>query len=217
MGTISGARCNPDVRSVMEFPLSLNFPGVRGRPCVNAILAGSLLLVACEGLGRQPAPPATSMGVADTAPEPSPASRRAARRTDEPRERDYPSAADVANGPAGMPQRAPADPVVSGPPPKSVPPRLDLENLVTAQEQHFANNNRYASNLSTLTLRLVPRSGVTVRIESASDSGWTGSSVMESWPGSSCVVWVGRVAERPATDRHRLTAARSGQVACDSL
>ena len=28
---------------------------------------------------------------------------------------------------------------------------------------------------------------------------------------------VGRVAERPATDRHRLTAARSGQVACDSL
>lgn len=157
------------------------------------------------------------MEVADTAPERSPTQRRSTRRADEPRSRDYPSAADVANGPAGVPTTTTMDPVVSSPPPKSVPPRLDLENLVTAQEQHFANNNRYASNLSTLTLRLVPHSGVTVRIESASDSGWTGRSIMDSWTGSSCVVWVGRVAERPATDRHRLTSARSGQVACDSL
>jgi hypothetical protein len=159
------------------------------------------------------------MEVVDTAPEARPTPRRSTR-ADEPRSRDYPSAADVANGPAGLPQASGNDlaaSAVSAPPPRSVPARLDLENLVTAQEQHFANNNRFASNLSYLTLRLVPHSGVTVRIESASDSGWTGRSAMEGWPGSSCVVWVGRVAERPATDRHRLTAARSGQVACDSL
>lgn len=217
MGRISGARFDPDVRSVMELPLSFTLPATRGLCTAAAIAAGGLLLTACEGLGRQPSPPATSMLVVDSTPQPRTAPRRSTRQADEPRSRDYPSAAEVANGPAGMRRPAGDDPPVTAPPPRSGPPRLDLQNLVTAQDQHFANNNRYASNLSYLTLRLVPHSGVTVRIESASDSGWTGRSTMEGWPGSSCVVWVGRVAERPATDRHQLTAARSGQVACDSL
>lgn len=204
----------------MEFPHSFRFPGIRGRRCAAVIAAGGLLLAACEGFGRQPSPPPTALGVVDTTPESQPAPRRSQRQVDEPASRDYPSAADVADGPAGMPgfgAAASAPATTTAPPPRSVAPRLDLENLVTAQEQHFANNNRYAGNLSYLTLRLIPRSGVTVRIESASDSGWSGRSTMEGWTGSSCVVWVGRVADRPATDRHHLTAARSGRVACDSL
>lgn len=204
----------------MESPLSLSFPGLRGSRSAAMLALGGLLLAACEGLGRQPSPPPTALEVVDTTPEPAATRRRPARPAEESGSRGYPSAADVADGPVGMPTSGatPAvQPATPTQPPRSIPPRLDLENLVTAQEQHFANNNRYASNLAYLTLRLVPRSGVTVQIESASDSGWTGRSTMEGWTGSSCVVWVGRVAARPATDRHRLTAARSGRVACDSL
>jgi hypothetical protein len=199
----------------MEFPLSFSVPGFRGRRCIVGIAAGSLLLTACEGLGRQPAPPASAMQVADTTPAPEPSVRRSDRRAVEPAARDYPSAADVADGPIGISQPD-NPPPTTAPPPRSTAPRLDLENLVTAQEQHFANNARYAGNLSYLTLRLVPRPGVTVRIETASDSGWTGRSTLEGWSGSSCVVWVGRVEARPVTDRDRITPARSGSVACDS-
>ena len=178
-------------------------------------LAGACLLAACEGLSRREAPPAEALVAAESVAATAPAARRP-RPAEGPASRDYPSAADVADGPIGMrqPDSPPPSPV---PPPRSTAPRLDLENLATAQEQHFANNARYASNLSYLTLRLVPRSGVTVRIESSSDSGWTGRSTLEGWTGSSCVVWVGRVGTRPATDRHRLTPARSGRVVCDSL
>lgn len=199
----------------MEFPPSFYVPGIRGCRCIVALAAGGLLLTACEGLGRQPAPPSSAMQVADSAPAPAPQERRSARRTEEPASRNYPSAADVADGPIkpAPEQSVPATPPA---PPRSTAPRLDLENLATAQEQHFANNARYASNLSYLTLRLIPRPGVTVRIESASDSGWTGRSTLEGWTGSSCVVWVGRVGTRPATDRERTTPARSGSVVCDS-
>ncbi|HEU4801355.1 MAG TPA: hypothetical protein VFS94_12085 [Gemmatimonadales bacterium] len=200
----------------MEVPLSFSCPGFRGRRCIGAIGLGGLLLTACEGLGRRPAPPASAVQVADTTPALEPSARRAARQAEKPTSRNYPSAADVADGPIGL-RQVDSPPPRPAPPPRSTAPRLDLENLATAQEQHFANNARYASNLSYLTLRLVPRPGVTVRIESASDSGWTGRSTLDGWSGSSCVVWVGRVGTRPATDRDRITPARSGTVVCDSL
>jgi hypothetical protein len=195
----------------MEFPRS-------SHRAVAVILAIGCLATACEGLGRREAPPPDALVAVDsTAVQEAPAPRRA-RQSAEPASRDYPSAADVADGPIGVtrPDSSPPTPAPA-PPPRSTAPRLDLQNLATAQEQHFANNARYASNLSYLTLRLAPRPGVTVRIESASDSGWTGRSTLEGWTGSSCVVWVGRVGSRPATDRHGLTPARPGAVVCDSL
>lgn len=198
----------------MEFPLSF-IPGIKGRRCIVVLAALGLLVSGCEGFGRQPAPPSSAIQAADTTPAQAPPERRSARRAEEPASRDYPSAAEVADGPVS-PAPAQNSPVTPAPTSRSTAPRLDLENLAKAQEQHFANNARYASNLSYLTLRLVPRPGVTVRIESASDSGWTGRSTLEGWTGSSCVVWVGRVGTRPATDRDRTTPARSGSVACDS-
>ena len=79
----------------------------------------------------------------------------------------------------------------------------------------MANVGSYATRVQYLALRYLPHPGVNVHIESASDSGWVGRATRDGYPGSSCVVWVGRVPTRPQTERAGLQPPVSGQAVCD--
>ena len=181
-------------------------------------IAAALLLGGCGELGLRNDPPPESFALADSMADTvtSEPVRRAATRT--PERGAYPSAEDVMYGP--RPRRDTAQPArpepPSGPQP-SDPVKADLERLVRAQEQHWANTGEYAQRFQHLGLRYVPHAGVNVVIESASDSGWVGRAVRQGWEGRSCVVWVGRPEARPATSRQSIRPSHSGVPACDTL
>lgn len=178
----------------------------------------ALVLGGCQELGLKREPPREEFvadSVADSAPEPAP--RATASRS---RERgSYPSAEDVMYGPPPRRDTTPAAQQASQAQRSRpwVEMKSDLERLVRAQEQHLANTGGYAERFQVLGLRYVPHTGVDVSIVSATDSGWVGRAVRSGWEGRSCVVWVGRPASRPATDRQGTVPPRSGVPACDSL
>jgi hypothetical protein len=190
------------------------------RVLLNALLAGpAFVLAGCGELGFRNDPP--QQIVADSLSDTTLAVAEPARpkaRPAPPSRRSYPSAEEVMYGPPAPRDTAPrgAAPVQ----PRTYPgaqPRADLERLVRAQEQHWANTGLYASRFQNLPIRYVPNAGVDVIIESATDSGWIGRAVRSGWEGRSCVVWVGRPDGQPTTERQGLRAPRSGVPVCDSL
>ncbi len=186
-----------------------------------AALAAALALpvAACADFPPRSAPAASeTVAMADSAVDSTPAAPPARSRS-----RPRPAAprpgtagrtvrADTARDTMPAPAPAPAER-----PSPSLAVRRDLQRLVTAQEQHIANVGRYASRMQYLALRYLPQTGVNLMIESASDSGWVGRATRDGWPGSSCVVWVGRVPARPLTERQKLQPSQSGVAVCDSL
>lgn len=89
--------------------------------------------------------------------------------------------------------------------------RADLRNLVTAQEAYFADNAKYARDLSLLRW---PSAGSTITLVVAEDRGWAATATRPDMQGS-CVMWV-NVAEdkRPRTSPSGRTA-REGEAVCD--
>ncbi|HEU4828256.1 MAG TPA: hypothetical protein VFT04_03575 [Gemmatimonadales bacterium] len=197
------------------------FPVIHPRAMVSLVLfAPVLALTGCDELGLRRAAPQemAADSLADsTVAAAEPAQPKARPRP--PRDRSYPSAEEVMYGPpAPRESPTPAASAQSAPrPDPSVPVRSDLERLVRAQEQHWANTGQYAERFQHLGLRYVPHAGVNVVIESATDSGWIGRAVRTGWEGRSCVVWVGRPDGQPTTDGQRLRATRPGVPVCDSL
>lgn len=191
------------------------------RALLRLLLSAPVLALAgCNELGlRRDAPQEM---VADSLADSTLAAAEPAQpkaRPRPPRDRSYPSAEEVMYGPPA-PREAPAPASSAQPAPRpdpSIPVRSDLERLVRAQEQHWANTGQYAERFQNLGLRYVPHAGVNVVIESATDSGWIGRAVRTGWEGRSCVVWVGRPDGQPTTDRQALRASRSGVPVCDSL
>ena len=182
----------------------------------------TILLAACGELGLRRDEPQGSFvdttssdsTLAAATPAPRPKARAAT-----PTSRNYPSAEEVMHGP---PARRDSQPATSSsrPTPRTDPAlqmRSDLERLVRAQEQHWANTGGYAARFQYLGLRYVPNAGVSVVIESATDSGWVGRAVRSGWEGRSCVVWVGKPESQPATERQGLRSARPGVPVCDPL
>ena len=190
----------------------------------RSLLAAPLLAIAgCNELGLRNDPPPSF--VADSLADTTVAAAVPARprsRPAPPSRRSYPSAEEVMYGPPAPRDTAPVSASSASQPAQPRPhpgaqARSDLERLVRAQEQHWANTGLYAARFQNLPIRYVPHAGVDVVIESATDSGWTGRAVRSGWEGRSCVVWVGRPDGQPTTERQGLRAPRSGVPVCDSL
>ena len=59
--------------------------------------------------------------------------------------------------------------------------KSDLRNLVTAQEAYFSDNNStYAASTTAMGTNFQASSGVTVTINSATNTGWTASASQNS-------------------------------------
>ncbi len=192
------------------------------RGLLGALLAApALALTGCGELGLRRDPPQEIVAdsLADSTLAVAEPARPKARPTP-PSRRSYPSAEEVMYGPPAPRDTVPRGATSAPAPPRPNPaaqPRADLERLVRAQEQHWANTGLYAARFQNLPIRYVPNAGVDVIIESATDSGWIGRAVRSGWEGRSCVVWVGRPDGQPTTERQGLRAPRSGVPVCDSL
>lgn len=184
-------------------------------------IASAMVLAGCTELGlRNEAP---QEAVVDSLTDSTLATAAAppkARQAPPRQRRSYPSAEEVMYGPPAVrdttPRPAASSTAPAPRPDPSTPVRSDLERLVRAQEQHWANTGAYAARFQNLGLRYVPHAGVNVVIESATDSGWIGRAVRSGWEGRSCVVWVGKPDGQPTTDGQGLRAIRSGVPVCDS-
>jgi hypothetical protein len=56
---------------------------------------------------------------------------------------------------------------------------------------------------------------VRVKILAADDQSWAAKATHARFPGKSCVIWFGAVAQRPTTDAQRRQENRSGVPVCD--
>jgi len=82
--------------------------------------------------------------------------------------------------------------------------RSDLRNLAVAQESYMYDNSTYASSLAALNV--VPSSGVTVTIGTATPTGWNAQAEHYMANPIRCYIFVGDAALPPATT--------DGVVAC---
>jgi len=95
----------------------------------------------------------------------------------------------------------------------------DLRNLVVAQENYFADNNRYGQTVSTTDRRqvyIVPSPGVTLTLTYVTINTWAGRANHE-WLRWSCVIAVGQVAPSrvPRTAVQGLSPKEEGSPICD--
>lgn len=82
--------------------------------------------------------------------------------------------------------------------------KSDLRNLVTAQESYFADQVTYTSDL--ISLNFTASSGVTVRIGTASGTGWN-ATASHSGTSATCGIFVGSA-------RSPITGANEGEPRC---
>ena len=96
----------------------------------------------------------------------------------------------------------------------------DLRNLVTAQENYFADHNSYGRVLSTTNSSQVvirPSPGVTLTLTYVTANTWTGRANHEWLGKSSCVIAVGKVAASriPRTATLGRVGDTEGSPVCD--
>ena len=96
----------------------------------------------------------------------------------------------------------------------------DLRNLVTAQENYFADHNSYSRMLSTTNSSQVvirPSQGVTLTLTYVTANTWTGRANHEWLGKSSCVIAVGKVAASriPRTATLGRVGDTEGSPVCD--
>jgi hypothetical protein len=93
--------------------------------------------------------------------------------------------------------------------------KVDLRNLAHSQETYFAMQGVYARRTEPMALQYVWHRDVRVKILSADDQSWAAKATHPRFPGKSCVIWFGAVAQRPATDAQQRQENRSGVPVCD--
>jgi hypothetical protein len=93
--------------------------------------------------------------------------------------------------------------------------KVDLWNLAHSQETFFAMQGFYARRTEPLALQYLWHKDVRVKILAADAESWMAKATHARFPGKSCVIWYGRVAQRPATDAQRRKEGRSGVPVCD--
>jgi hypothetical protein len=175
-------------------------PGLVGRDCVVYV-------------GREHQPPATTrdkvlgkegVPVCDVKPPPRPAPPATG------------APAPVARAPAPAP--APSGPDTSSALDEvssNVQMRVDLRNLVRSQESFIGNQGVYSRRMEPFALQYLWRRGVTITILDADDASWSARATHASRPGKSCVVWVGPVAKKPATQSQKRVPEEPGTPVCD--
>lgn len=97
----------------------------------------------------------------------------------------------------------------------SVQMRVDLRNLVRSQDTYFRLQGVYAKRSEPFALQFLWHRGVTVTILSADDASWSARATHASRPGKSCVIWLGPVAERPATLAQKRVPGQPAVPICD--
>ena len=93
--------------------------------------------------------------------------------------------------------------------------KVDLRNLAHSQETYFAMQGTYARRTEPLALQYLWHRDVRVKILAADDQSWAAKATHARFPGKSCVIWFGAVAQRPVTDAQQLQENRSGVPVCD--
>jgi hypothetical protein len=171
-------------------------PELVGRDCVVYV-------------GREHQPPATSrdalsgkegVPVCDRKPAPRPAPPAAAATTPVTR----PPA------PSGPDTSSALDQVSA-----NVQMRVDLRNLVRSQESYIGNQGIYSRRMEPFALQYLWRRGVTITILDADDASWSARATHASRLGKSCVVWVGPVSKKPATQSQKRVPEEPGTPVCD--
>jgi hypothetical protein len=93
--------------------------------------------------------------------------------------------------------------------------KVDLRNLAHSQETYFAMQGSYARRTEPMALQYLWHRDVRVKILAADDQSWAAKATHARFPGKSCVIWFGAVAQRPATDAQRRQENRPGTPVCD--
>ena len=93
--------------------------------------------------------------------------------------------------------------------------KVDLRNLVRSQETYFAMQGSYARRTEPLALQYLWHRDVRVKILAADRQSWAAKATHARYPGKSCVIWFGPVAQRPRTDAYQRRGNRSGVPVCD--
>lgn len=94
--------------------------------------------------------------------------------------------------------------------------KVDLRKMIQAQEAYHGTMGTYTRNIETLPLQFAWQDQVEVTVVNADARSWSARATHTRHPGKSCVIWVGPVQQRPATERQRRSPQRSGTPACDN-
>jgi Tfp pilus assembly protein PilE len=93
--------------------------------------------------------------------------------------------------------------------------KVDLRNLAHSQETFFAMQGFYAKRPENLALQYLWHKDVQVRILAADAQSWTAKATHARFPGKSCVIWFGPVAQHPVTDAQKRYETQPGVPVCD--
>ena len=93
--------------------------------------------------------------------------------------------------------------------------KVDLRNLVRAQEAYHATQGSYARRTEPLQIQYLWQRGVSVDILSAGPDHWSARASHAAQPGKTCVIWHGRVTSRPVTETTQRASERPGIPVCD--
>ena len=94
--------------------------------------------------------------------------------------------------------------------------RVDLRNLVRSQDTYYGTQGSYSRRTEPFALQYLWHKGVTISILSANNVAWSARAVHVGLPGKSCVIWLGPVTQRPATDAEKHTSDQPGTPVCDN-
>jgi hypothetical protein len=93
--------------------------------------------------------------------------------------------------------------------------KVDLRNLAHSQETYFKMQGSYARRTEGLALQYLWHRDVQIKILAADAQSWAAKATHARFPGKSCVIWFGTVAQRPGTDAQGRVEGRSGVPVCD--
>jgi hypothetical protein len=158
----------------------------RSRARLGVLLAGAVLASACKDLLPERKPTVT----ADSAIPPLPAPVAPARRAPPM------SAGELENESKGFDQI-----------------RRSLRRLVAQEEGFFAENGAYTTDFERMGFR--PEGASEIRFMWVRRDGWAASGTHAAIKGKDCVVFVGRAAPAPTTQKYH-RRSRAGAIVCDA-
>ena len=94
--------------------------------------------------------------------------------------------------------------------------KVDLRKMIQAQEAYHGTMGAYTRNIQALPLQFAWQDQVEVTVVDADARSWAARATHARHPGKSCVIWVGPVSHRPATERQGRSPQQPGIPACDS-
>ena len=135
-------------------------------------------------------------------------------RAQRPRPRPWPRRPAGGGRSAGKPAPADTESALNAVEPR-IQMRVDLRNLVRSQDTWYAQQGAYAKRTEPFALQYLWHRGVKITILSATDDAWSARATHTSFPGKSCVIWLGPVSQKPATDVEKKVPDQPGVPVCD--